>query len=109
MARRSRKSKQEAASGLLVIAAMLIIAALILAPVAIIIYTIYIAIKLNEIRPKIKGNLSDFWLDASEKTLYQDKKIKLDKATRIVRAAHMAASEHNISINQDDLYSKVAI
>lgn len=109
MARRSRKSKQEAASGLLVITAMLIIFALILAPVATIIYKIYISAKLSKILPNIQGNFSDFWLDSSEKKLYQDKKIKLNKVTRIVKAVHMVAGQNHTLINQDDLYSKVAL
>lgn len=101
--KRNKNNDSAGIWGLIIIA---ILAILILAPIFILGYNIYLVLTLKQNFSNATPQISDFWLDELEKNEYISSLKGLSYESEIIDSAHQAAKENNIAINKDGSYSK---
>lgn len=101
-----KRNKSDSGEGIWVILIIAILAILILAPLFILGYKIYLVITIKKNFPTPTPQISDFWLDDLEKNEYISSLKGLNYESEIIDSAHQAAKENNIAINKDGSYSK---
>jgi len=105
MARRKKDKKDNAVGiALLIVFAVLILIA-IATPIIIISGYAYNFIKGNSIKKYLRGDISDFWLNSSEKINFKKKVNNFYKVNKIIDDANKKGEDEGISRNQDGSFS----
>lgn len=104
MARRKSK-KGGAGLGLLLLAIIFIALILTITPFVLFFGWLISFFQYARIKRKVKGNLSDFWLSATEKTQFQQVAGELSKAIGNIDKANQLGDSEGVGRNQDGQFS----
>lgn len=99
-----KKKDDEGGIIILIVIAVLILIAL-ATPIVLIIGYIYNKVKALEIKKRISGTMSDFWLNKSEKDEFKEKMNQFIQVDDIIEKANEKGTKAGISRNKDGSFS----
>lgn len=101
----ARKKKDDAGAIIILIAIAVLILIALATPIVLIIGYMYNKVKASDIKKRISGTMSDFWLNQSEKNKFNEKVNQLVQVNDIIEKANEKGTNAGISRNKDGSFS----
>lgn len=100
------KKNDNAATFLIILFFIAVLIFIIFTPLVLIVLFLSNRAKYFTLKASVKGDISDFWLDASEQTNFASLVTRLGNAVREIEEAESRGDHENVSRNKDGCFSK---